>query len=413
MSKPNYTSSPKRPSGPKNANQRKDSSFSRDSAHKGDRNRQRNHDRSHTPSRATKHDEWRDFDRDESKYASRDSTRQRPNDRDRAHNAGYSSRPSAGRRPHDASKPFAGQQRGGRQQDNKQNDNQWDDKRFDKNYAESHEDQKHWGSSHEPSHRFEGAEQSGPSEAPLLLGVKPVLEMLATTPERIDAIFIRKGRHGKEMDEILDLCRKGKVRFSLLEPANFARQLGQTQTQGVVARLFEAGFTPLEALFDTVMDAPLPLLVALDQVQDPGNAGTLARTLYSLGGAGLIIPRHNSVYLGAGATRAAAGALQKLPVARVGSLTQAIDAAKKLGITIYGAAASDDTVPVADIFSLTPRLPALLILGSEESGIRQTLIKRCDTLVSIPMQRDFDSLNVAQAGAICIASFLRHKLQRS
>lgn len=245
----------------------------------------------------------------------------------------------------------------------------------------------------------------------MLLGVKPVLEMLATTPERIDAVFIRKGRHGKDMDEILDLCRKAKVRFSLLEPANFSRQLGQTQTQGVIARLFEAGFTPLESLFDTIMDAPLPLLVALDQVQDPGNAGTLARTLYSLGGAGLIIPRHNSVYLGAGATRAAAGALQKLPVARVGSLTQAIDAAKKLGITIYGAAAADDTVPVTDIFNLTPRLPALLILGSEESGIRQTLTKRCNALVSIPMQRDFDSLNVAQAGAICIASFLRHKLK--
>ena len=413
MSKPNYTSSPKRPSGSKNTNQRKESGFSKDSAHKTDRNRDSNRDRSHTPNRGTKPNEWRDSDRSENKYSGRDSTRQRPSDRDRPHHSGYPSRPSAGRRPHDGARPFANQQRNDSQWDGTQgNDTQRNNKRFANNYAESHEDQRNSGSYDGSSDRFEASEQSGPSEAPLLLGVKPVLEMLASTPEQIDAVFIRKGRHGKEMDEILDLCRKGKVRFSLLKPANFARQLGQTQTQGVVARLFEAGFTPLETLFDTVMDAPLPLLVALDQVQDPGNAGTLARTLYSLGGAGLIIPRHNGVYLGAGATRAAAGALQKLPVARVGSLTQAIDAAKKLGITIYGAAASDDTVPVADIFSLTPRLPALLILGSEESGIRQTLIKRCDTLVSIPMQRDFDSLNVAQAGAICIASFLRHKLQR-
>ena len=407
MTKRNYTSSPKRPSGPKNTNQRKDSSFSKDSTYKTDRNRDGNRDRSHTSSRGTNRNEERDSDRNGSEYSSRDSTRQRPYDRDKSQDSGHPSRPSTRHRPHDGPRPFADQQRSGRQREDKQ----WADKEFGKNYAESHEDQRYSGNYHESSDRFEASEQSGPSEAPLLLGVKPVLEMLASTPERIDAVFIRKGRHGKEMDEILDLCRKGKVRFSLLEPANFARQLGQTQTQGVVARLFEAGFTPLETLFDTVMDAPLPLLVALDQVQDPGNAGTLARTLYSLGGAGLIIPRHNSVYLGAGATRAAAGALQKLPVARVGSLTQAIDAAKKLGITIYGAAASDDTVPVADIFSLTPRLPALLILGSEESGIRQTLIKRCDTLVSIPMQRDFDSLNVAQAGAICIASFLRHKLQ--
>lgn len=277
-------------------------------------------------------------------------------------------------------------------------------------HSPRHHDASSYGARHQEGDGFSQDMAQNTSQAPLLLGVKPVLEMLASAPERIDAVFIRKGRHGKDMDEILDLCRKAKVRFSLLDPANFSRQLGQTQTQGVVARLFEAGFTPLEELLANIMEAPLPLLVALDQVQDPGNAGTLARTLYSLGGAGLIIPRHNSVYLGAGATRAAAGALQKLPVARVGSLTQAIDSAKKLGITIYGAAAADDTIPVADIFTLTPRLPALLILGSEESGIRQTLMKRCDSLVSIPMQRDFDSLNVAQAGAICIASFLRHQL---
>lgn len=260
------------------------------------------------------------------------------------------------------------------------------------------------------SEKFPAHDEKG-FQPPLLLGVKPVLEMLADAPERIDAVFIRKGRHGKEMDEILDRCRAAGVRFSLLEASAFAKQLGQTQTQGIVARLFESGFTPFETLLDTIMDAPLPLLVALDQVQDPGNAGTLARTLYALGGAGLIIPRHNSVYLGAGATRAAAGALQRLPVARVGSLTQAVDAAKKMSITIYGAAAGDtSSMPVADLFSLTPRFPALLLLGSEEKGIRQTLVKRCDSLVSIPMQRDFDSLNVAQAGAICIASFLRRHL---
>lgn len=264
-----------------------------------------------------------------------------------------------------------------------------------------------------PTSAPEESQDNIESHVPLLLGVKPVLEMLEAEPERIDTIFIRKGRHGKEMDTILDLCRKAKVRFVLLETAAFAKQLKQTQTQGVVARLFESGFTPFEEVLDTLMDAPLPLLIALDQVQDPGNAGTLARTLYSLGGAGLIIPRHNSVYLGAGATRAAAGALQKLPVARVGSLSQAIDSAKKMGITIYGTAAEskEPGIPVVDIFTFSPRLPALLILGSEESGMRQSLTKRCDALISIPMQRDFDSLNVAQAGAICVAEFLRHQLK--
>ena len=257
----------------------------------------------------------------------------------------------------------------------------------------------------------QGVQGEPPEGPPLLPGVKPVLEFLQNTPGQIDAVYLRKGRHGSEMDEILDSCRKNGIRFSLMEGDAFAR-LFPGKTQGVVARLFEAGFVDLDALFDSVMDAPLPLLVVLDGVQDPGNAGTLARTLYALGGAGLIVPRHNGVYLGMAAQKAAAGALQKLPVARPGNIGQALDAAKKLGFTLYGAASPTNETgtkapETASVFSLSPRFPALLVLGSEEAGIPQTHLKRCDFLLGIPMQREFDSLNVAQAGAICIAAFLQ------
>ena len=258
-----------------------------------------------------------------------------------------------------------------------------------------------------------------------LPGVKPVLELLEASPEKIDMIFLRKGRHGQEMDTILDLCRDFGVRFSLLDPSSFSRVYAGS-SQGVVARLYQTGFMELEDLLERVMDNPLPLIFALDQVQDPGNAGTLARTVYALGGAGLIVPRHNGVFLGAGATRAAAGALEHLPVSKVGNLGQALDAAKKQGLTIYGASAeikpvvgqkvegqkweSSDTLPSQSIFELSPRLPAVLVLGSEESGLRPNILKRCDALLHIPMLRDFDSINVAQAGGIIAAFFAKEYL---
>ena len=241
-----------------------------------------------------------------------------------------------------------------------------------------------------------------------------MLEFLQATPEQVDTVYLRKGRHGSDMDGILDMCRTNGIRFSLMEGDAFIR-LFPGKTQGVVARLFEGGFVDVETIFDTVMDAPLPLIVVLDGVQDPGNAGTLARTLYALGGAGLIVPRHNGVYLGLAAQKASAGALSKLPVARPGNIGQTLDAAKKLGFTLYGAAAPSGageggTPTTASVFAPPSRFPALLILGSEEAGIPQAHLKRCDCLISIPMQRDFDSLNVAQAGAICIAALLRaHK----
>ena len=292
----------------------------------------------------------------------------------------------------------------------------------------------------DPGARFDRQRdrQGEGQEAPVLPGIKPVLELLQSTPERVDAVFLRKGRHGKDMERIVDLCRAAGVRFSLLDPASFAR-VYEGHSQGVVARLFEAGFADLDSMLAGVTDSPLPLILVLDQVQDPGNAGTLARTLYSLGGAGLVAPRHNGVYLGAAAAKAAAGALDKLPVSKVANLGQAVDSAKKSGFTIYGAAsaygatshagdsqraghggflsrdgagkkaqAGESLVsgkPVVDVFSLTPRLPAMLILGSEEDGMRASMEKRCDYLIRIPMLRDFDSLNVAQAGGIIISWF--------
>lgn len=260
-------------------------------------------------------------------------------------------------------------------------------------------------------------------EALLLPGIKPVLELLENSPERVDAVFLRKGRHGKELEHIADLCRIAGVRFSLLEASLFSR-LYPMKSQGVVARLFSAGYCEFDTLLDTIMDSPLPLLLALDQVQDPGNAGTLARTLYAMGGAGLIVPRHNGVYLGAAAAKSSAGALEQLPVSKVANLGQALDAAKKRGLIIYGAAASigpsvlEGTGQTSratalhpetmDVFTFIPRTPAILVLGSEEDGMRQGILKRCDILLSIPMLREFDSLNVAQAGGIIISCFARH-----
>ncbi len=257
-------------------------------------------------------------------------------------------------------------------------------------------------------------------EGLLVPGVKPVLELLQASPSQIDSVFLRKGRHGKDMDLIIDLCRENKVRFSLMTPEAFERTF-PGRNQGVAARTFDAGFVDWEDLCDTVMDAPLPLVVALDQVQDPGNAGVLARSIYALGGAGLLIPRHNGVYLGQAAAKSSAGALARLPVAKAANLGNAIDRAAKSGFTIYGAAsesantpaAGNDTLPPSEsIFTLVPRFPAILLLGSEESGLRQSLLARCHSLIHIPLLREFDSLNVAQAGGIIVAEMSKHASAR-
>ena len=248
----------------------------------------------------------------------------------------------------------------------------------------------------------------------LLCGLKPVLELLRDEPGRIDMVFVRRGARG-ELAHVLDMCRDAKVRFKLCESLELNRLVGRTQEggvqhQGVAARLFAVSLTEWSSLLLQAEKAPLPIIVAADQIQDPGNIGTLVRTLYALGGAGLVLPKHNSAFLGPGARRAAAGALERLPISRVTNLSRALDEAIDAGFHVYGAAFSEEST---SIFESTLEFPAVLVLGGESSGLRLQIRKRCEKQVHIPMLRSFDSLNVAQAGAVLIAESLRRRLMKA
>ena len=258
-----------------------------------------------------------------------------------------------------------------------------------------------------------------PSPQTLLLpGIKPVLELLRTSPERVDSVLCKKSLRSPEMLKIQQLCRDNEIHYSLVEPQALDRLCRRSPNsedcvrhQGVVARLLGTANVDLQTLLQATHESPLPILVALDQVNDPGNVGTLARTLYALGGAGLLVPLHNGVHLGAAALRASAGALEKLPVCRVTNLGHALDTCEEAGLTIYGAAAP--SASSLNAFTEPLQMPAVLVLGNEGKGLRPGIIKRCSQLLHIPQARKIDSLNVAQAGAILLALASAHTASNS
>lgn len=242
----------------------------------------------------------------------------------------------------------------------------------------------------------------------LVAGRHPVAEMLAAHPERVESVLVQKGLRDAATSAILDACRTGGVRFRLAAREELDR-LWKGAHQGVVAQVVPLEFKTLDDLLDGLLGAPLPLLVALDQVQDPRNVGALARTLLAFGAAGLILPKHNSSRLGAGAWKASAGALARLPVARVTNLAQSLDRLENEGLPIYCAA----TGPGArNLYEERLHLPAVLVLGNEEKGVRQGVTKRCGVKLQIPMPGGFDSLNVGQAGAVIASHFAAARLAR-
>lgn len=248
------------------------------------------------------------------------------------------------------------------------------------------------------------ADQNPPST--FLPGLKPVLEALETIPKRIDLVLLRKGLENREIHKIVALCQQHGIKLSRVDSEVLDSHLRrdnahkQNTHQGVLARLSQSQYVDLQTLKNNLTTVPLPLILALDQVQDPGNLGALARTLYTLGGAGLLVPLHNTAALGIQAHRSAAGALEKLPVCRQVNLGHALDDLEESGLTIYGT--SQNKTQAQNAFKTEIVFPSVLVLGNEAKGIRPFVAKRCHFHLYIPQARQFDSFNVAQAGAILL-----------
>jgi len=236
-----------------------------------------------------------------------------------------------------------------------------------------------------------------------VVGNKPVKELLVDNPSRVDFVALRMGRRDGAAEEIIELCRTQKVPFKTVSDKDLDRMY-RGNHQGVAARCAALEYVELADLLENASEAPLPLVVILDQVQDTGNVGVLARTLYAMGGAGLVVCQHHGAYLGAGAMRSSAGALNKLPVAKAGNLANALKDCVNYDFTVYLAQMAPDAM---NAYEAELETPAVLVLGNEEKGIRPGVAKFGHHSLYVPFQREFDSLNVAQAGAILVSEFAR------
>jgi 23S rRNA (guanosine2251-2'-O)-methyltransferase len=263
------------------------------------------------------------------------------------------------------------------------------------------------------------AEERRADRALILAGRHPVLEALRSRARPIEEVLVEaeaRDRHG----DILALARQAGVRCSRVPRAALNGLAGTGHHQGVVARVAPREYAELEDLLAIPGARGEPaLFLALDQVQDPGNVGNLLRTAEALGVHGALVPRHQAAGLTPHVVRAAAGALEHLPVARVGNLSQALERLKQAGCWVIGAVAEerDAKATTAPSRAQAPwrvdfRGPFVLVLGSEGRGIRPLVARTCDVLVSIPLAGRVGSLNVAAAGAALLYEARRQRQEQ-
>jgi len=179
------------------------------------------------------------------------------------------------------------------------------------------------------------------------------------------------------------------------------RLCGSPDHQGVVAEVDPYPYADPTALLDPD-DA---LVVALDQIQDPHNLGAVCRAAEVAGAAGVVIPERRAVSVTPAVCKASAGAVEHLAVARVRNLADWLGGAKQAGAWIYGAAAEAPTA-YTDV-DWGGR--AVLVLGSEGSGLRPRVASACDELISIPTVGMIGSLNASVAAAVILFEARRQR----
>jgi 23S rRNA (guanosine2251-2'-O)-methyltransferase len=231
---------------------------------------------------------------------------------------------------------------------------------------------------------------------PILSGIHPVAEALRAQ-HPLERLLVAQGAGGPRLQEIIDLARRAKVPVRFEPRSALDRLAGSSAHQGVVAMGAAKKYADLE----TVGDAELAVI--LDGVEDPHNLGAIIRTAHAAGAGVLIIPERRSAGVTDVVGKAAAGALEHLPITRVTNVNRTLEDLKSRGYWIYGLdERGEQTYDQVEFGS-----PTALVFGGEGKGLHEQVRKHCDALVRIPMSGKISSLNVSVAAGVVLFEWKR------
>ncbi len=231
----------------------------------------------------------------------------------------------------------------------------------------------------------------------LIYGRNPVVEALRSD-QPIEQILLAEGVEVRgPVGEILERARAQNVAVEWVDRGQLDRVA--RSHQGVVASVRTFEYATVDDMLALAQQRnERPLILALDQVQDVHNLGSLIRTAEAVGAHGLIIPERRAAGVTPAVHKSSAGAVLYLPVAQVTNLVRTLKQLKEEGLWIVGLDMAGDR----DYDALDWAMPAAIVVGSEGRGLGRLVRETCDFLVKLPMRGHVDSLNAAVAGSIVL-----------
>ncbi|MFI5780038.1 23S rRNA (guanosine(2251)-2'-O)-methyltransferase RlmB [Nocardia sp. NPDC051570] len=240
----------------------------------------------------------------------------------------------------------------------------------------------------------------------LVLGRNPVVECLrAGVPAT--ALYVANGTENDErLTESVKIAADTGISILEVPRTDLDRMSSNGLHQGLALQVPPYRYAHPDDLLASALasDTP-PLLVALDNISDPRNLGAVIRSVAAFGGHGVVIPQRRSASVTAVAWRTSAGAAARLPVARATNLTRTLKDWAKAGLQIVGLDAGGDTS--LDDFEATT--PTVVVVGSEGKGLSRLVRETCDSILSIPMAGEVESLNASVAAGVLLADIARQR----
>lgn len=237
----------------------------------------------------------------------------------------------------------------------------------------------------------------------LVIGRNPVIESIKSG-RTVEKLFVGKGTGGSILKTIGEAKDKG-IPIIYMDKQGLDRIAGCEQHQGIIAQVSAYVYKSIDDIFALAKEKNEdPLIVALDNIEDPHNLGAIIRSAEGAGAHGVIIPKRHGVGITHVVTKASAGAIEYMPVVKVTNIGETLEELKKKGLWIAACDMGGTEYSKQEL-----KGPLALVIGAEGRGIGRLIKERCDFVVSLPMKGQVASLNASNAAAILLYEIRRQR----
>ena len=249
------------------------------------------------------------------------------------------------------------------------------------------------------------ADREDEASGEYLAGKHPVLEALKAG-RSLNKIWLSNQAQRHAVQPIIDEAKARGVVVQFADKRKLDGLAPDMAHQGVVAQAAAMSYADVEDMLALAAErGESPLLVLLDEVEDPHNLGSILRTADCTGAHGVIVPKRRSASLTAVVAKTSAGAVEHVPVARVANLAQTIDRLKEAGVWIAGT----DVSAAQEVYRANLKGPLAIVIGNEGKGISRLVREKCDFLISLPMFGKINSLNASVAAGVILYEAVRQR----